>query len=181
VQETVRAARVEQAWRVPARGQDAQEYATFYSGGALFALEAESVREARPASEITPVRIGSPPRAVGLLPVPGAGGREQTLWVFDLGALLTGRPSAITAGSQAVVVAHAGHAIGVLAEELHAVASFDAAQLSHAPLGAAHRLVRGILRGADPEGLIQLLDVATLFRLFETAGECEEAAALVEA
>jgi chemotaxis signal transduction protein len=73
-------------------------------------------------------------------------------------------------------VAHEGQQIGLLTERLHAVSSFDEAQLSGLPIRAEFDLVQAIVREAG--GLVQLLDVEALFRLFR---EPDRAARLVPA
>lgn len=143
----------------------AHEFATFFCGGALLALDIAQVREARPATALTPVRIGCPDRAIGILRLDGRRGREQAIWVFDLGSLVCGTPSLLTANSQVVVVEHEGQTIGLLADELHAVSSYADGQLSPTPFAAQHRLVRGIIRANDGACLVQLLDTGCLFRV----------------
>jgi chemotaxis signal transduction protein len=149
-----------------AGAQNGDKFATFYAGGELFALETAHVREARPATEVRRVRIGSPERSVGLLHLPERNGPGKTVWVFDLGALVSGRPSPVGIDSQVVVVQHEGQVVGLLSEQLHAVSSFSPAQLSASPLSSANRLVRAIIRADGGAGLVQLLDIAWLFRLF---------------
>ncbi|NML44225.1 chemotaxis protein CheW [Ramlibacter sp. G-1-2-2] len=146
------------------RRNNAHEFATFFCGGALVALDIAQVREARPASALTRMRIGCPERALGILRL-DRGGQEQSVWVFDLGSLVCGRPSVLAANSQVVVVEHEGQAIGLLADELHAVSSYGEGQLSPTPFAAQHRLVRGIIRANGGACLVQLLDTACLFHV----------------
>lgn len=147
------------------RGEGALEVATFFSGPALFALEIACVQEARPASELTRVSIGCPPRSVGLLRLADTGEGETMIWVFDLGALVNGKPSPIAMDSQVIVVVHDGNRIGLLSDELHAVSAYDHARVSASPIAEEHRLVRGIIQG-EGDALIQLLDTHRLFGLF---------------
>jgi chemotaxis signal transduction protein len=148
-----------------------QEYATFFSGPTVFALDVEHVREARPASEITRVTIGSPARSAGVLRLNARRADEKMIWVFDLALLLGGRPSAIEGSSQVVVVEHLGRTIGLLVGELHTVSAFDVAQMSNAPLAGASQLVKGIIKANRGASLIQLLDVDCLFDLFQPPQE----------
>lgn len=163
----------------PSREPDAREFATFSSGGVLFALETDEIREARPASDITRVSIGCPPRSVGLLTAAEGGGDDRTMWVFDLGSLVTGAPSPIGIDSQVVVVSHEGQVIGLLSEALHAVSSFSARQVSETPISSEHRLVRGIVKANAGGGLIQWLDMDNLFRLFRDPAAAGREGALV--
>jgi chemotaxis signal transduction protein len=148
------------------RSRSAVEVATFFSDAAVFALEVEHVREARPASEISPVTIGSPARSVGMLRVGGGEAGEKMIWVFDLPLLVRGKPSSIEDGNQVVVVEHMGQTIGLLTEELHSVCAFDETQISAPPLAGAGHLVKGIIQANGGALLIQLLDAACLFNLF---------------
>ncbi len=148
-----------------------QEYATFFSGATVFALDVEHVREARPGSEVTRVTIGCPARSAGVLRLNPARADEKMIWVFDLALLLGSRPSALEDSSQVVVVEHQGRTIGLLVGELHAVSAFDAAHMSNAPLAGASQLVKGIIKANGGASLIQLLDVDCLFDLFQPPKE----------
>jgi chemotaxis signal transduction protein len=87
------------------------------------------------------------------------------IWVFDLGALVNGKPSPVAMDSQVIVVVHDGNQIGLLSDELHAVSSYEHARVSASPIAEEHRLVRGIIQG-EGGALLQLLDTRRLFALF---------------
>lgn len=144
-----------------------QEYATFYSGQSLFALDARHVLEAMPASELTSMSVGGHPSRIGMLLPHGEGVSHQFVWVFDLGRLLYGQASVIDSGSQIIIVRHDGQAIGLLIDELHGVPEFAASQIQPLPFGhtgGESRLIGGLIQADGGRVLIQLIDVERLFR-----------------
>jgi len=76
------------------------ELATFFIDGALFALPAEHVLEAPPASKMSTVSRGERKACVGRLGLQHEAVNQGSVWVFDLSYLLHGRPCIIDKRSQ---------------------------------------------------------------------------------
>ena len=149
----------------PAEG--GREFATFFAGDSLLALDASHVLEALPASELTPMSVGGHPCRIGMLLPHGEALASQFVWVFDLGRLLHGRASLVNSSSQVIIVRHAGQTLGLLIDELHGVPEFSERQIEPLPLGragATDRLVERLIRADGGRVLIQLLEVEPLFR-----------------
>jgi chemotaxis signal transduction protein len=142
------------------------EFATFFIGGALFAIAAENVRQALPALKVSPVSLGGFIERIGVLELEGAGD-DSFVWVFDLGALLSGESTPIDTSSQVVVVRNGARSIGLLVSELHGVAKFDPAQIADTPLagGEGGMLVKHVIKANDGRLLIQVVDLDYLFAL----------------
>ncbi|MCX7250987.1 MAG: chemotaxis protein CheW [Burkholderiales bacterium] len=144
-----------------------REYATFFAGDSLLALDASHVLEALPASELTPMSVGGHPCRIGMLLPHGEALASQFVWVFDLGRLLHGQASVVNNSSQVIIVRHAGQTLGLLIDELHGVPEFSERQIQPLPLGRAAeagRLVERLIRADDGRVLIQLLEVEPLLR-----------------
>ncbi|MDB5950977.1 MAG: hypothetical protein JWR65_2832 [Massilia sp.] len=145
------------------------QFATFFIDGGLFAIAAEDVQEAHPAVKVAPLSMGGFVERIGVLALGckgGEGGDPQSfVWVFDLGAFLTGETSAIDTSSQVVVVRNGARSIGLLVSELHGVARFDPAQVIDTPLagGSQGMLVRQVIKANDGRLLIQVVDLDYLF------------------
>lgn len=142
-----------------------REYATFFIDGMLFAMPADAVLEALPASEISPVSMGGRAERIGVLAQQRVGESSSFVWVFDLRHLMRGKASEIGSASQVVVVRHHGQDIGLLVDELHGVPEFHAAQIVPTPFAASPEglLVKQVIRANEGNLLIQALDVAQLF------------------
>ncbi|MFI4938766.1 MAG: chemotaxis protein CheW, partial [Burkholderiales bacterium] len=147
------------------------EYATFFIDDALFALAAENVLEALPASALSPVSLGGRTDRVGILPLQHGSGGKHFVWVFDLGYLIRGIPSVIDSSSQVIVVKHADKTVGLLVSELHAVAEFDPAQIVPTPFAgpASGNLISEVIKANGGKLLIQSVDVAHLFEILITS------------
>lgn len=146
-----------------ADGQSRRTYATFQSAGGLLALPAVQVLEALPASALSARIPGGPQGRVGMLAPQNNSQIRHFVWVFDLGWLLLGRPSAQDANSQIVIVRHGLHTVGLLVDGLHAVPEFADTLLMPSPFGTGHRLVSHFIKANGGQLLIQLLDPAALF------------------
>lgn len=159
--------RIESAQPMP-RGQ---EMATFFVGQSVLAVDAAKVLEAQNASAIMPVSAGRLPYCVGMLARHSQGSVAGYVWVFDLGALLYGKPIPRTPQSQVVVLQDQGLRLGVLVSDLQGVARFDPRQMQAVPaLGSSGRpLVDRLIKANGAELLIQCLDTAVLFQVFQTA------------
>ncbi len=142
-----------------------QEYATFFIDGMLFAIPAEQVLEALPASDISPVSMGGRAERVGVLSQQRSGEGGSFVWVFDLRHLMRGVPSVLDSSSQVIIVRHDGQQIGLLVEELHGVPEFPPAQVVPTPFAGSTDglLVKQVIRANGGRLLIQALDVAQLF------------------
>src|SRR5690606_22653903 len=68
----------------PATTSGGIEYASFFVDGMLFALPAESVLEALPAADVSPVSMGGRRERIGLLAQQREGEARRFVWVFDL-------------------------------------------------------------------------------------------------
>jgi chemotaxis signal transduction protein len=149
------------------------EFATFFIGGALFAIAAENVQQALPAQKVAPVSVGGFVERIGVLQLDGdSGGQEGFVWVFDLGAFLCGETTAIDTSSQVVVVRNGARAIGLLVSELHGVAKFDPAQIVDTPLAGSGdgMLVNQVIKANDGRLLIQVVDLDYLFGILMDSG-----------
>ena len=100
------------------------------------------------------------------------------VWVFDLGALLFGKPVIRTAQSQVIVLELQGLKLGVLVSDLEGVVRFESGQLRLAPAmaGAADQLVDRLIRANDGDLLIQCLNVTALVRMLKAPLPAEQAA-----
>ncbi|PPC82036.1 MAG: chemotaxis protein CheW [Methylotenera sp.] len=143
------------------------EFATFFVDEILFALEAEIVLEALPASEISSVSIGSRSERVGVIAIQHEGRGSNYVWVYDLSYLLSGTPSVVDSNSQVIVIMCGTHKIGLLVGALHSVAQFSQAQISTTPLADEKRgnLIKWIIKANDGNLFIQCVDVDFLLRM----------------
>ena len=143
-----------------------REFATFLIDGSLFALSAENVLEALPAGAISPVSLGGRTERIGILPLESDSGGKRFVWVFDLGYLIRGVPTAIDSSSQVIVVKHANQTIGLLVSELHAVPEFNPTHIVATPLAgnAQGNLIAEVIKANGGRLLIQSVDIGFLFR-----------------
>lgn len=150
-----------------AAGQMTTEYATFYIGEELFAIDATFVCEALPATRVAPVSMGAPRARAGLLELGTDAQAGAYAWVFDLGQVISGRVTPLGASAQVVVMRHGRRTIGLLASELHSVSKFDRRLVAPMPLAQAQggMLIGEVIRAGDV--LIQVLDAAYLFGMFD--------------
>lgn len=141
-------------------GMHGIEMATFYVGQQLFALRAESVLEALPATAISAVSAGRLPYCVGTLPRHTQGQVTGYVWVFDLTELLTGQRSRITAQSQVIVLEHGERKLGVLVSALHGVHHFEAQSIIAAPsmAGGPELLVSELIQANHGALLVQCIN-----------------------
>ena len=147
--------------------QDSHEMATFFVDAGLFALDAQGVLEALPASAIATVSAGRLPYCVGALARKAHGNITGYVWVFDLGHLLRGTPSQVTPHSQVIVIEHDGRRIGLLVNELHGVTTFASHRLMQAPALAGYngQLIDRLIKANQGQVLVQCLDVAKLMAI----------------
>ena len=155
------------------------EFGMFYVDSNLFAIAADSVVEALPASILAPVSIGASQACIGMvrtttsqpaITVSDPAVAAQTfVWVFDPGIFLSGRRTAIAAGSQVVVIRHGARALGLLATTLHGVECVDPQQIVDMPIaGDGNRqLVRQLIQQPGSDSLIQIINAAYLFELLD--------------
>lgn len=136
------------------------EMATFYVGKQLFALRAESVLEALPASAISPVSAGRLPYCIGTLARHAQGQVTGYVWVFDLAELLTGQRTRISEQSQVVVIEHGSRKLGVLVGALHGVHHFNQESIIAAPsmAGGADLLVSELIKANQGALLVQCIN-----------------------
>ena len=150
------------------------EFATFFIDGALFAIAADAVQEALPAAKVAPVSMGDFVERIGVLGLDGGhGGQAHSyVWVFDLGAFLSGAMTAIDTSSQVVVVRHGARSIGLLVSELHGVARFDPSHIIDMPLAShgAGMLVKQVIKANQGRLLIQVVDLDYLFGMLTDPG-----------
>ena len=142
-----------------------REFATFFIDGTLFALPAEYALEARPASAVSPASMNGRAERIGLLTPQRDNEHKKFVWVFDLGHLIRGIPSAIDSGSQVIVVRYGDQTLGLLVGELHGVPQFNQAQIIPTPFAghADGMLVTQVIKANGGRLLIQAVDVAYLF------------------
>jgi len=136
------------------------EMATFYIGQQLFALRAQSVLEALPASAVNPVSAGRLRYCRGTLARHSQGHVTGYVWVFDLAQLLTGKPTRMTDQSQVVVLEHDDRKLGVLVDALHGVNHFTHDNIIASPrmAGGAQSLVNELIKANQGSLLVQCLD-----------------------
>ncbi|WP_370682479.1 chemotaxis protein CheW [Comamonas sp. GB3 AK4-5] len=161
-----------------APSQQAHEMATFFVGSQLMALDAACVLEALSASAIAPVSAGRMPYCVGTLARHSQGQVTGYVWVFDLGALLHGQASTLTAQSQVIVLQHAGRQLGVLVSDLQGVARFTPAQIIPAPAMAPTQrpLLDALIKANDGSLLIQCLSPSGLLQMLQGQAQAIHAA-----
>ncbi len=152
--------------------------ATFFVGSSLMALDAACVLEALPAAAIAPVSAGRIPHCVGTMARRSRGALTGYVWVFDLNALLHGKPTRVTAQSQVVVLEHAGRRLGLLVSDLQGVARFADSQVIPAPAMAPsqHRLVDALVKANGGSLLIQCLSAAALLHTLQGQASATAAA-----
>lgn len=157
-----------QAPALPGVAQRPVELASFYVGASLMALRAGDVCEALPASAVAPVAAGRLPFCVGALARRSQGSVSGYVWVFDLAALLQGRPGVVTEQSQVIVVQHGGLRVGLLVSALQGVHRLPASALVDSPMlragDTAPALVRRLVHADSGLPLIQCLDSAALMQ-----------------
>lgn len=142
-----------------------REFATFFIDGALFAMAAEYVQEALPASAISPMSMGSRAERIGILALQHEHEAKRFVWVFDLGHLMRGCRSDIDSSSQVIVVKRGAQSIGLLVSELHGVPEFQPAQIVPTPLASPSTgmLVTEVIQANSGRLLIQSINVDHLF------------------
>jgi chemotaxis signal transduction protein len=155
----------EVSMEAPPPGTPIDEFATFWVGPDLFALPAVQVCEARAASELLPVTMGARNESVGMLGLKRDGATKEFIWVFDLGLLINGVPSANRTGAQVVVVSLAGARVGLLVSDLHAVPAIDASLMVDTPMGGGNQLVGKVIKANGGDVLVQLLNLEVLHGL----------------
>lgn len=145
-----------------------REMATFFIDARPFAVDAGCVLEALPASAITAVSAGRLPYCLGTLARRAQGQVTGYAWVFDLGHVLRGTPTQVTAQSQVIVIDAGGRHIGLLVSDLLGVQHFAARRFAAAPRmqgSEAAAVVGEIIQAQQADGsalLVQCLDVAAL-------------------
>lgn len=159
-----------------------REMATFFIDARPFAVHASCVLEALPASAITAVSAGRLPYCLGTLARRAQGQVTGYAWVFDLGHVLRGTPSTITAQSQVIVIEQGGRRIGLLVSDLLGVQHFAARRFAPAPRlhGSAPAVVGEIIQAQQADGtglLVQCLDIAALMQLLQTCAANQRQAA----
>jgi chemotaxis signal transduction protein len=142
-----------------------REFATFFVDGSLFALAAEYVQEALPASAVSPMSMGSRAERIGILALSHDNEAKRFVWVFDLGHLMRGYKSEINSASQVVIVKRGEHSIGLLVSELHGVPEFQPSQITPTPLAAPETgmLVTEVIQANRGNLLIQSVNIDHLF------------------
>ena len=144
-----------------------REFATFFVDGTLFALPAEHVLEALPASKISSVSRGNREARIGLLGLQHQTAGQGSVWVYDLGYLIHHRPATIAPNSQVIIVHHGGQTFGLLVDALHGVPEFNASQIMPNPF-VGHpdaSLVKQLIKANGGQLLIHAVDISSLVGL----------------
>ena len=141
-----------------------REFATFFINGTLFALPAEHVLEALSAASMSPTSSGERKARMGLLGLPGEATIKGSVWVYDLGYLISGQPSLIDKSSQVIIMRHGEQQFGLLVGALHGVPAFNDAQIMPSPFAgrADGALVTQFIKANGGRLLIQSIDVPRL-------------------
>ncbi|NEX63577.1 chemotaxis protein CheW [Noviherbaspirillum galbum] len=142
-----------------------EEFATFFLDGSLFAIPAQTVVEALPAADVSPVSMGGRRERVGVLALEREGEEKRFVWVFDLAYLMRGTPAATDDGSHVIVVRHGNRCAGLLVDELHGVPEFTSEQIVPTPFStnAEGLLVKEVIKANDGALLLQAIDIPQLF------------------
>ncbi len=146
-----------------------RQFATCFVDGHLFAIPAEQVLEALPASKLRPISMGGIEGRVGMLALEHENEIDRFIWVFDLGLMVRGRLSEITRTSQVIVVRHGSECIGLLVDELHGVPEFSSDHITHTPF-ANHEggtLIPQVIRANRGDILIQVVSLEYVYRLLK--------------
>lgn len=143
----------------PVQGR-AREFATFVADGRLYALAAEHVVEALPATCVRPVAMGGSALRLGALARHREGQVQNYVWVFDLPALLGAAPAASRDRGQVIILRAGGAEVGLWVSELHGVPAFgDESLVVPPPLaGGQNVLVARLIRANGGRVLIPVLD-----------------------
>jgi chemotaxis signal transduction protein len=144
-----------------------REFATFFVDATLFALPAEHVLEALPASQISSVSRGNREARIGLLGLQHQTAGQGSVWVYDLGYLIHNRPATIAPNSQVIIVRHGGQTFGLLVDALHGVPEFNASQIMPNPF-VGHpdaSLVKQLIKANGGQLLIHAVDISSLVGL----------------
>lgn len=144
-----------------------REFATFFVDGTLFALPAEHVLEALPASQISSVSRGNREARIGLLGLQHQTAGQGSVWVYDLGYLIHNRPAMLAPNSQVIIVRHGEQTFGLLVDALHGVPEFNASQIMPNPF-VGHpdaSLVKQLIKANGGQLLIHAVDISSLVRL----------------
>jgi chemotaxis signal transduction protein len=151
----------------------ATEFATFFINEGLFAIEAEYVLEALPASEISAVSIGSRTERVGVISIQNESNENNYAWVFDLGYLLSGALTKVDSNSQVIVIEYKEHKVGMLVGALHSVAQFNGSQINNTPLAKDREniLIKQIIKANEGTLLIQGIDISYLIKMLSNPFE----------
>ena len=149
------------------------EFATFFINGGLFAIEAEYVMEAFPASEISAVSLGGRTERVGVLSMQSEEYGKSYAWVFDLGMLLSGVVSKVDSNSQVIVIEINQHKVGLLVSALHSVAQFKESDINTTPLAKStdNSLIKQIIKANNGSLLIQSIDLRYLIKMLSNPFE----------
>ena len=141
-----------------------REFATFFINGTLFALPAEHVLEALSAASVSPTSSGERKARMGLLGLPGEATNKGSVWVYDLGYLISGQPSLIDKSSQVIIMRHGEQQFGLLVGALHGVPAFNDAQIMPSPFAgrADGALVTQFIKANGGRLLIHSIDVPRL-------------------
>jgi chemotaxis signal transduction protein len=148
------------------------EFATFFVDDVLFAVAAEHVTQALPASKLASLSMGGRIERAGVVALPEASG-GGFVWVFDLRYLLCGQTTRIGSDSQIIVIQKDGKSVGLLAGALHAVPQFEAAQIVPTPFAGGNdgMLVPNVIKANDGALLIQVIDANYLFGMLFAGGD----------
>ena len=131
---------------------------------------------------------GRLPFCVGALARRSQGSVSGYVWVFDLAALLQGRPGVVTEQSQVIVVQHGGLRVGLLVSALQGVHRLPGSALVESPMlsvaSTTPALVRELVHAGAGLPLIQCLDPAALMQRLQpsrgVAANADRSAAAVE-
>ena len=159
------AARSDMAIQSPTGTHGGLEFATFFVDGALFALPSVNVLEAVPAADVTAAPIGERQACMGLLALRPMGLSMSTVWVFDLNRLVRGVATRVDDSSQVIILRKGDDMLGILVDELHGIAEFNATQVIPSPFvaGGDGALLKRFIKANDGNLLIQVVDIDALF------------------
>ena len=142
-----------------------REFATFFLDGTLFALPAEHVLEALPAINLSAMSGSERKARLGLLALQRETDNKGSVWVYDLGFLIHGRPGVIDKNSQVIIMRYQDHLFGLLVGALHGVPEFNETELMPSPFSgrADSALVKYFIKANGGHLLIQAVDIHRLF------------------
>ena len=130
------------------------EFATFYVGGQLLGVDIRQAQEINRQLDETPAPQ-APDYVRGVVNL-----RGEVVTVLDLGMILIGQPTAVTANSRNFIVQIDGEQIGLLVDRVADVVKASVAQIEPPPANigdSEHHYYKGVYK--LPHEILTILDI----------------------